>query len=156
MSLMERFATMTFNCINDVTEDEYQEHTLLRAMTVAYYTIPLSNYTIGAILAWCLPGKLALFSLLLLVPLAISEFFANSWLKGKTPRPKAQTNRVYLLATLIPCVAWVAGLSYNRPYPGGFISGAVIGGIAAAVALPPLLAHRNAKDKKRIESSLKD
>lgn len=156
MRLIDKFATMTFNCINDLTEDEYQERTLLRAMTIAYYTIPISNYTIGAILAWCLPGKLAFFSFLLLAPLIISEFFANSWIKGKMPRPKAQTNRAYFIASVIPCVAWVAGMSYNLPYPGGFISGAVIGMVAAAIVLPPFLAHRNAKDKKRIESSLKD
>lgn len=162
MSIVNRFATMVFKITKDSAEDEYQEQILLRAIAIAYYTIPISNYVAGAILAWSLPGMLAFFSIVMVIPLLVSELVSNNWVKGKIPRPKAQKNHKYSLAILIPAVAWIAGIAFNafcageQSYATGVIAGAVGGGIAVSIFAPRILARRNAQDAKRINASLED
>ncbi|WP_276652528.1 hypothetical protein [Corynebacterium vitaeruminis] len=85
MTITDRLADFAFRNVRDSAEDEYQEKILFQSLAVGHYTLPVTLLTVGAILAWAIPGKLSALSLLVAVPMLVDVQVTKSWLRDKAP-----------------------------------------------------------------------
>ncbi|AKK02812.1 hypothetical protein [Corynebacterium epidermidicanis] len=143
-------------------QDEFERSVAHRADTVAFFWANYSNIVLAAALAWIIPGQAAYFSFLALIPTALGGFIASRWMRTRIPTPQLRNlshlkaiEWVFLGVTL---AAWILGLGKDTPLLAQtptFV-GAIVGVVAALVALPLISKAQRARDERRLASNEED
>ena len=152
----------TLHYFDASVDDEYERTMLHRSSTVSMYLMIWFNFTVGAVLAWVLPGVLSLWSALLFLPPLLSNLIGEHWLKRHTPRPNYPGLPRRDWAIGIPVLLiWMAGIAHNA-FDGitgptwAMIAGGILGGILAHWATTKHNARNRRKDTERLNDQLDD
>lgn len=162
MSITKYFADYAFCLAKESTDDEYQEMMWYKSCALAYASLPFFLYSVGAVLAWGLPGMYTLMSALIIIPIICSESIAQTWLKDFAPRPRANVNSKFTALTMLPAVLMIAGIVYRLfsvnqdSMAQGAMVGAVAGTAVAAIVTPVVINAVRKKDENRFDSQLDD
>lgn len=158
-SLLENYDTLLQRSEQTV-DDEYQARVMHEANTL--YTIFSVYVTIAccALLAWLLPGKLSILSMIpLIIPWA-SYSESSRWMKMKAPRPRPWrfTKRELAFFAMLICIH-VGGLGYQFSdadfATGGFL-GAIVGGVLGGTLMSAKMREDRKKDQARLDAELED
>lgn len=141
-------------------DDEYQTQVMHEANTL--YTIFSAYVTCAccALLAWLLPGKLSMLSMIpLIIPWA-AYLESSRWMKAKAPRPRPWNftkREIAFLAVLIGL--HVGGLGYQVSDAGfatGGLLGAIVGGVLGGTLMSAKMRADRKKDQARLDAELED
>ena len=70
-------------------DDEYEELMEHRSNTIFMWTMNCSLYTLGAILAWVLPGLHSIWGFVVsVVPTIVASMVSKKWMRKYVPYPK--------------------------------------------------------------------
>lgn len=136
---------------------------------MGFYTSLLGMALAGAILAWVLPGREALWSgVVLIIPL-LSAVAGAQWLRNYVATPiirLSDTPRGVLVTYFALCAIWLAGLivtdglgnsdSFDSAGAGGAIVGAIIGAVVAGVVSQQFTKKRRRRDQARLDAEAED
>jgi hypothetical protein len=149
--------------VNATVDDEYQERIVHQAATVTWRYAYFSTVVAGAVLAWVLPGKLTLWSIIVLVPVGVAGVAGDQWMKRYSPRPRA----VRLSGAETVCVAalilvWLAGIYHHISGGdggtawGGVVTGGITGGVVGYPAAVWWTRRNRTADEQRLNAELED
>lgn len=108
--------------IGDTVDDEYQEKIVHQTASLVLHYSSMTNVALATVLAWVLPGRLALLSLIVIIFNGISHALAGRWgrrhIVGCRPIRKTPGEKVLLYALVVahqaaiaPVIAEMSGLS---------------------------------------------
>lgn len=167
-TLIKRFGDTHTHLVKEYVDDEYQEKIENQANTVFVNTLPFTLYSIGAILAWSIPGFRSLLSLLVFLPLLIGIAFSQGWEKHYAPRPKPVILPRTVAAIIFLAIVQGLGIIYNvilihesdikltAFIIGGVIAGGFIGGGLGGFSATRKMKKDRAGDIERLENDLED
>lgn len=167
-ALIKRFGDFHTELVKEYVDDEYQEKIENQSNTVFVSTLPYTLYSMGAVLAWTIPGVRSLLSLLVFFPLLIGIAFGQGWSKHYAPRPKpiilSGTLAIVVVLELIQGV----GILYNvvlrqtsnfELFPlliGGAIAGGLLGAFIGGTDAVKKMNRVRASDTAHLEAELED
>lgn len=137
--------------------DEYQVAQLHRSNTVGMYYTAMAVPWVAAIIAFCLDGRVASVSALVLLPLAAGELAGAQWLRRRVPRPKnAKLPWPYLLIYILGAIAWIAVMVWRIGDAFGALAGAILGATLTVTLAPKLRRRQHRRDVERLDAELDD
>lgn len=167
--MFKNFGDSIVNYVDGTATDEFEAATYHKANSVGFYTSLLGMALAGAILAWVLPGREALWSgVVLIIPL-LSDVAGAQWLRNYVASPIIRlrdTPRVVLVTYFALCAIWLAGLIVTGGFDpsGGFdsagaigaIVGAIVGAVVAGLVNHQLSKKRRKRDQARLDAEAED
>ncbi|OHR23252.1 MULTISPECIES: hypothetical protein [unclassified Corynebacterium] len=167
--MFKNFGDSIVNYVDGTATDEFEAATYHKASSVGFYTSLIGMALVGAILAWVLPGRQALWSaIVLLIPL-ISSAASTQWMRNYVASPVIRlrdTPRGVLVIYFALCAVWLAGLIVTGGFDpsGGFdsagatgaIVGAIIGAVVAGVVSQRISKRRRQRDQARLDAEAGD
>lgn len=167
-AFIKRFGDFHTELVKEYVDDEYQEKIENQSNTVLVSTLPYTLYSMGAVLAWAIPGVRSLLSLLVLFPLLIGIVFGQGWSKHYAPRPKPiiqpRTLAIVVVLALIQGVGIVYNILFSQdsnfelfPLIAGIaIAGGLLGAFIGGTGAVKKMNRDRASDTARLEAELED
>lgn len=152
----------TLHYFDASVDDEYERSMLHRSSTISMYLMIWFTFTVGAVLAWVLPGLLSLWSVVVFLPPLLANLLGEHWLKQHTPRPNYPELPRRDWAIGIPIAAiWMAGVTYNAFDTTviaivAMVAGGILGGFLASRSIMKHNARNRQKDTERLNAELDD
>lgn len=167
--MFKNFGDSIVNYVDGTATDEFEAATYHKASSVGFYTSLIGMALVGAILAWVLPGRQALWSaIVLLIPL-ISSAASTQWMRNYVASPVIRlrdTPRGVLVTYFALCAVWLVGVivtggfdpsgSFDSAGASGAIVGAVVGAVVAGVTSHQVSKKRRQQDLKRFAAETED
>lgn len=167
--MLKNFGDSIVNYVDGTATDEFEAATYHKANSVGFYTSLLGMALAGAILAWALPGREALWSVVVLIIPMLSDVAGAHWLRNYVASPIIRlrdTPRVALITYFALCALWLTGLivtggfgdsdSFDSSGAGGAVVGTIIGAVAAGVVSPQIAKKRRQRDQTRLDAEAED
>ncbi len=167
--MFKNFGDSIVNYVDGTATDEFEAATYHKASSVGFYTSLIGMALVGAILAWVLPGRQALWSaIVLLIPL-ISSAASTQWMRNYVASPVIRlrdTPRGVLVTYFALCAVWLVGVivtggfdpsgSFDSAGASGAIVGAVVGAVVAGVTSHQFSKKRRQRDLERFAAEAED
>ena len=167
--MFKNFGDSIVNYVDGTATDEFEAATYHKASSVGFYTSLIGMALVGAILAWVLPGRQALWSaIVLLIPL-ISSAASTQWMRNYVASPVIRlrdTPRGVLVTYFALCAVWLVGVivtggfdpsgSFDSAGASGAIVGAVVGAVVAGVTSHQFSKMRRQRDLERFAAEAED
>lgn len=167
--MFKNFGDSIVNYVDDTATDEFEEATYHKANSVGFYTSLLGMALAGAILAWVLPGREALWSGVVLVIPLLSSAAGTQWMRSYVASPVIRlrdTPRGVMGTYFALCAIWLVGLivtggfgssdSFDGAGAGGVIVGAITGAVVAGVTSHQISKKRRQRDQARLDALAED
>lgn len=167
--MFKNFGDSIVNYVDGTATDEFEAATYHKANSVGFFTSLLGMALAGAILAWALPGREALWSAAVLVIPLFSSAAGTQWMRNYVASPVVRlrdTPRGVLVAYFTLCGIWLVGLiaangfdrsgSFDGAGAGGVIVGAIIGAVVAGVTSHQISKKRRQRDQARLDAEAED
>lgn len=160
-TLMNKFGDYVLNDLASRVDDEYQLDVALKATAIAYYLMPLTLYTLSAVLAWVLPGRLSVWALAIPFTLMVAEGLSQIWMTARAPRPRpGKMFGTYGVIGLGITIVAMVGVFLKIIELDGLstassgIIGALVGGVFTAIYLPRSINRRRKAEAQRLDEEL--
>ena len=167
--MFKNFGDSIVNYVDGTATDEFEAATYHKASSVGFYTSLIGMALVGAILAWVLPGRQALWSaIVLLIPL-ISSAASTQWMRNYVASPVIRlrdTPRGVLVTYFALCAVWLVGVivtggfdpsgSFDSAGATGAIVGAVVGAVVAGTMFGRISKKRRQRDLERFAAEAED
>lgn len=167
--MFKNFGDSIVNYVDGTATDEFEAATYHKASSVGFYTSLIGMALVGAILAWVLPGRQALWSaIVLLIPL-ISSAASTQWMRNYVASPVIRlrdTPRGVLVTYFALCAVWLVGVivtggfdpsgSFDSAGASGAIVGAVVGAVVAGTLFGRISKKRRQRDLERFAAEAED
>lgn len=167
--MFKNFGDSIVNYVDSTATDEFEAATYHKANSVGFYTSLLGMALAGAILAWVLPGRQALWSVIVLLIPLISSAASSQWMRNYVATPVIRlrdTPRGVLITYFALCAVWLAGLivtggfdpsgSFDSAGATGAVVGAVVGAVAAGTVFQRISKKRRRRDQARLDAEAED
>jgi len=167
--MFKKFGDSIVNYVDDTATDEFEAATYHKANSVGFYTSLIGMALVGAVLAWVLPGREALWSGIVLVIPIIGSVAGAQWMRRYVASPVVRfhdTPRSLLIAYFALCAVWLAGLIVTGGFDpsGGFdnagaigaVVGAVVGALFAGAIFGRISTKRRQRDQARLNAEAED
>lgn len=148
--------------VGKTVDDEYQERIVHQAYTVTWRYSYFATLIAAVVLAWALPGKLSLWSAMVLLPLAVSGVAGDRWMKRYSPRPRAlNMTRVEGVVVGVLMLVWIVGVllsvqSGDSSMAWGVVTGGIVGAIIGFPVAAWWLKRARVADEQRLDAELED
>lgn len=141
-------------------DDEYQARVMHQANSLYTVFSAYLSYACGAMLAWLLPGKLTILSMIPLIAPWLAYMESSRWMKSKAPRPRPwKFTRRELVIFVVLIGLWVGGMAYRSSeadFAVGSFIGAIVGGVLGGILMSAKMRKDRRKDQTRLEAELED
>lgn len=167
--MFKNFGDSIVDYVDGTATDEFEAATYHKANSVSFYTTLLGVALAGAILAWVLPGREALWSVAALIVPLLGDVAGAQWLRNYVASPIFRLRdmpRVVLVIYFALYAIWLAGLLVTGGFDpsGGFdsagatgaIVGAIIGAVVAGVVSQRISKRRRQRDQARLDAEAED
>ena len=167
--MFKNFGDSIVNYVDGTATDEFEAATYHKASSVAFYTSLIGMALVGAILAWVLPGRQALWSVTVLLIPIISSAASTQWMRNYVASPIVQlrdTPRSILITYWALCAVWLVGVivtggfdpsgSFDSAGATGAIVGAVVGAVVAGTLFGRISKKRRQRDLERFAAEAED
>ena len=167
--MLKNFGDSIVNYVDDTATDEFEAAPYHKANSVSLYTSLLAMALAGAILVWALPGREALWSVIVLVIPLLSSAAGTQWMRNYVATPVVRlrdTPRGVLVTYFALCAIWLLGLivsfgfdsagSFDSAVTGGMIVGAIIGAVVAGLTTRQISKKRRQRDQARLDAEAED
>ena len=167
--MFKNFGDSIVDYVDSTATDEFEAATYHKANSVGFYTSLLGMALAGAILAWVLPGRQALWSVIVLLIPLISSAASSQWMRNYVATPVIRlrdTPRGVLITYFALCAVWLAGLivtggfdpsgSFDSAGATGAVVGAVVGAVAAGTVFQRISKRRRQRDQARLDAEAED
>ena len=167
--MFKNFGDSIVDYVDGTATDEFEAATYHKANSVGFYTSLLGMALAGAILAWVLPGRQALWSVIVLLIPLISSAASSQWMRNYVATPVIRlrdTPRGVLITYFALCAVWLAGLivtggfdpsgSFDSAGATGAVVGAVVGAVAAGTVFQRISKRRRQRDQARLDAEAED
>ena len=167
--MFKNFGDSIVNYVDGTATDEFEAATYHRANSVGFYTSLLGMALAGAILAWVLPGREALWSGVVLVIPLLSSAAGTQWMRNYVASPVIHlrdTPRGVMVTYFVLCAIWLVGLivtggfggsdNFDSTGAGGVIVGAIIGAVVAGLVSHQISKKRRRRDQARLDAEAED
>ena len=167
--MFKNFGDSIVDYVDDTAADEFEAATYHKANSVGFYTSLIGMALVGAILAWVLPGRQSLWSVVVLLIPIISSAASSQWMRNYVASPIFQlrnTPRSIIVIYFALCAVWLAGLIVTGGFDpsGGFdsagatgaIVGAIVGAVAAGTVFESISKQRRKRDQARLDAEAED
>ena len=167
--MFKNFGDSIVTSVDGTATDEFEAATYHKASSVAFYTSLIGMALVGAILAWVLPGRQALWSVTVLLIPIISSAASTQWMRNYVASPIVQlrdTPRSILITYWALCAVWLVGVivtggfdpsgSFDSAGATGAIVGAVVGAVVAGTMFGRISKKRRQRDLERFDAEAED
>lgn len=163
--MFKNFGGSIVNYVDGTATDEFEAATYHKANSVGFYTSLLGMALAGAILAWVLPGREALWSVVVLIIPLLSSAAGTQWMRNYVASPVirlSDTPRGVLVTYFALCAIWLAGLIVTGGFGGsdsfdsGAVVGAIIGAVVAGIVSQQVTKKRRHRDQARLDAEAED
>lgn len=167
--MFKNFGDSIVDYVDDTAADEFEAATYHKANSVGFYTSLIGMALVGAILAWVLPGRQSLWSVVVLLIPIISSAASSQWMRNYVASPIFQlrnTPRSIIVIYFALCAVWLVGLivtggfdpsgSFDSAGATGAIVGAVVGAVVAGVTSHEFSKKRRRRDQTRLDAEAED
>ena len=167
--MFKNFGDSIVDYVDGTATDEFEAATYHKASSVGFYTSLIGMALVGAILAWVLPSRQALWSVIVLLIPFISGAASSQWMRNYVAEPVIRlrdTPRGVLITYFALCAVWLVGLiatggfdpsgSFDSAGATGAIVGAVVGAVVAGVTSHQFSKKRRQRDLERFAAEAED
>ena len=167
--MFKNFGDSIVDYVDGTATDEFEAATYHKASSVGFYTSLIGMALVGAILAWVLPSRQALWSVIVLLIPLISGAASSQWMRNYVAEPVIRlrdTPRGVLITYFALCAVWLAGLivtggfdpsgSFDSAGAIGAIVGAIVGAVAAGTVFQRISKRRRQRDQARFDAEAED
>lgn len=167
--MFKNFGDSIVNYVNATATDEFEAATYHKANSVGFYASLLGMALAGAILAWVLPGREALWSGVVLVIPILSSAAGTQWMRNYVASPVIRlrdTPRGVMATYFALCAIWLVGLivtggfggsgSFDSAGAGEVIIGGIIGAVVAGIVSQQITKKRRQRDQARLDAEAED
>ena len=167
--MFKNFGDSIVDYVDGTATDEFEAATYHKANSVGFYTSLIGMALAGAILAWVLPGREALWSGVVLVIPLLSSAAGTQWMRNYVASPVIRlrdTPRGVMGIYFALCAIWLVGLivtggfgssdSFDTTGAGGVIIGAIIGAVVAGIVSQQITKKRRQRDQVRLDAEAED
>lgn len=167
--MFKNFGDSIVDYVDGTATDEFEAATYHEANSVGFYTSLIGMALVGAILAWVLPGRQSLWSVIVLLIPIISSAASSQWMRNYVASPVIRlrdTPRAVLVTYFVLCAVWLVGVivtggfdpsgSFDSAGTSGAIVGAVVGAVVAGVTSHEFSKKRRQRDQARLDAEAED
>jgi len=167
--MFKNFGDSIVNYVDATATDEFEAATCHKANSVGFYASLLGMALAGAILAWVLPGREAIWSGVVLVIPLLSSATGVQWMRNYVASPVVRlrdTPRGVMATYFALCAIWLVGLivtggfggsdSFDSAGAGGVIVGGIIGAVVAGIVNQQITKKRRQRDQARLDAEAED
>ncbi|AOZ73297.1 hypothetical protein BK816_08415 [Boudabousia tangfeifanii] len=151
---MNHFSDQIIRKYQQFYQDEFALDLAFKQGTIAWNISTYCSLLLMCAFGWILPGYLFYTSSLLLLPLILGSFAANTYSRRylPAPLPKQKLPLKSALLIIVVLLTWLAGGWYRGAEITPYATGTIVGVIGAVILLPIILRHQHQKDEKRLDA----